>query len=296
MLSELRSVTVWFQNKRQLDRKGRADPWTEDAPADSELPTLSSQNAVAATASAPSTLRSSSRFNRSASLASASLLPTTSTPRKAAFARTQSLSTLSLDAFATRAHAPATPPRRRLLSIATPAREPAEARSLAAVLENLPASPETPAAGASTTPEAAREFVELGRRRRCTTLEWACAAARLDGGGDREKGLTPTKPAKASREASPSRGNSSRPSRRGKGRLVESKAMEVDDTDDEHEAITPRGSLGGDHGGWLPAVAVASPPWKIPKQIGAKASMDPGMHDEEMMRAALALCGLGRAS
>jgi len=43
----------------------------------------------------------------------------------------------------------------------------------------------------SSSPEGTRTFVEFGRRTRCTTLEWACAAARLAPSEGREKGLTP---------------------------------------------------------------------------------------------------------
>lgn len=299
---DLRAVTVWFQNKRQLDRKSKADPWAEDI-----------SNSTPSSTASTGPLRSSTRLNRTISLGSAAF---SSSARKSALARTHSLSTLSLDRVATRLHAPTTPPRKpTALAPAAPVEVRTQVRGLAALLENFPPTPESahkPTGGltnkSTSTPEAARTFVEFGRRKRCTTLEWACAAARLapDAAGNKEHGLTPPKlpcsPSSLAMAIDADNGMlpvPTPPVPRRKCRVIHADSMDTDETDDEHEAITPRGSLGGDAtwGGASAVITPASPPWKIPGHVAiAVESKSAQEHDEETMRAALALCGLGQIS
>ena len=59
--------------------------------------------------------------------------------------------------------------------------------------------------------------------------------------------------------------------------------MDVDLTDDEdHEAITPPGTWGKGDLGWTPA------------EEKAMSNLPKGVDDDDMFKAALALCGLGR--
>jgi hypothetical protein len=308
-LRPIRSVTVWFQNKRQLERKVKTDPWSDDAQSYDGVPFP-----LVAPAAAPEkssgTFASSSRFNRSMSLAtSAFALPPKAS--RAGLTRAHSLSTLSLDKVVSRRQRPSPPnssqggPSPTMSTIRFPAASEPDSpetpiktsRRLRTILENLPPSPETPRrspGNSELSPEAARDFVEHGRRKRRATLEWACAAARLTQGPHRSKALTPSR-SRALRLAPAFEPDAEDMD----GELPtvvitgSDTATEVgDETDEEtHEAVTPRGTLDmhDERWGMAPTAVVTSPPWAISE---AKAPVR-DQRDQEMM-AALALCGLGR--
>jgi len=64
---------------------------------------------------------------------------------------------------------------------------------------------------------------------------------------------------------------------------IQEKENDGNDTDDEaHEALTPNSSLGREDIGW-----------QVPQVEEDDEMMIKGVQDEDMMRAALALCGLG---
>ncbi|KAF9650469.1 homeobox-domain-containing protein [Thelephora ganbajun] len=148
---ELRSVTVWFQNKRQTERKSAltSTSTTSGLPFSNSQPSSSLTRPKIGSSSTSSNRHSHSRL------------------------RTQSLTGRpSLDDVASRSEyraQPPTPPRKSL-----PSSSPGYA-----LWENMPSSPIEPP---SNSPETTRVFVEFGRKgklRRTKTLEWACAAARL---------------------------------------------------------------------------------------------------------------------
>jgi hypothetical protein len=96
----------------------------------------------------------------------------------------------------------------------------------------------------------------MGMRKHTRSLEWACAAARLVG-----------------KDSAPRRDDADE---------------DDDETDEEeaHEALTPKASLIGD--------ATADVFWD-PRSVAAKAdSNKPRDTENELMDAALLLCGLGR--
>jgi hypothetical protein len=100
-----------------------------------------------------------------------------------------------------------------------------------------------------------REYVEFGKSQRSNrTLEWACAAARL-----------------AEKDGS------------GAKRMRPERMDTLDWTDDEvDEAITPPNTWGGGDTRWL-------------MEPGGKMTLlHKGVQDDDMMKAAIALCGLGR--
>ena len=148
---ELRSVTVWFQNKRQTERK-------------SALTSTSTASGLVLSSSQPSSSLTRPKIGSSSA---------SSSRHSHSRLRTQSLTGRpSLDDVASRSECrlqPATPPRKSLSS-SSPGY---------ALWENMPSSPIEPP---SNSPEATRAFVEFGRKgklKRTKTLEWACAAARL---------------------------------------------------------------------------------------------------------------------
>lgn len=148
---ELRSVTVWFQNKRQTERK-------------SALVSTSTTSGLPMSASQPSSSLTRPKIGSSS---------TSSNRYSHSRLRTQSLTARpSLDDVASRSEyraQPSTPPRKSLSS----------SSQGYALWENMPSSPIEPP---SNSPEATRVFVEFGRKgklKRTRTLEWACAAARL---------------------------------------------------------------------------------------------------------------------
>lgn len=224
-------MTVWFQNKRQTERKiARA---VEPYPGYRDLCTL---------------------FSTSASALSRPRTPTPTAPTRRASLAIPAR-TLSLDHIAARAERP--PPRTPPHAPSTPT--PASAPLWAA----MPSSP-------SASPPREPAYAFSGRRRR--TLEWACAAARP---GDRE----------VENEGEWSRGEVDAP--------LEELVLDVGgDTEDEaegdaHEALTPQGSFSGTQG-WAPV----SRRMKNNSRDG-NVRVRAG-HDEDMIDAALVLCGLGR--
>lgn len=275
---ELRSVTVWFQNKRQMDRRltGRSI----DPPGPSSV-TQRSCKTLSRTLSAPAPTADITNIHR------------------APMRKTASLSTLSLDVYASRIErlVPSTPRRPLRAALARSSTlgadmplwdlmsaSPPSPRSAGSKTEESEMLPELP----SSSPEATRSFVEFGRRTRCTTLEWACAAARLAPGEDREKGLTPV-----FRQRMRSSTRSSSPTTSVPETLYEDEEddllpVPVDtdtaDTEDEgQEALTPACSMAGD-----------DVQWAIRGSEDAKIVVDQPPHDEETMTAALVLCGLNR--
>ncbi|KAH9932413.1 homeobox-domain-containing protein [Amylocystis lapponica] len=258
---ETRSVTVWFQNKRQTERRvalntsssarsTRSSPFSTP-PGNAihphnRLPPAAFSSPQAA--SGPSRTSSIERLNgtawppRSSSLALARRHP-------------------SLDHIASRAERPhrtsppPTPrrPRRRALGehAVLAARERRRARG--------------PAGGARAR--------RLGRTRvrRMRTLEWACAAARMEGRAEE---------------------------------AMSEEALVLDlggDTEDEgeHEAVTPKSSLGRSAGRRSVRggedkenMAIGAVLQIQTKEAGAGVQSE-AVHDEDVMNAALALCGLG---
>lgn len=126
------------------------------------------------------------------------------------------------------------------------------------------------------------------------TLEWACAAARV---AEKEGGTTGTSNLSSSshsrkmrtrEQQRPHRRHSQRHHEHYRGKHTTTKA-DGDLTEEEpDETVTPTGSWKDDHR-WVArsdgAVQVATPP--APK-------ISPEAQDDDVMRAALALCGLGR--
>ncbi|KAJ3484569.1 hypothetical protein NLI96_g5552 [Meripilus lineatus] len=342
---EIRSVTVWFQNKRQTERK------------------VALSNGIA-----PPLPRKGHDSNSATPSRSACSTPPISTPRSAAsssrlsnHSRTHSATHRypSLDDVASRSerpqHPPRTPPRSRTNSFPTIDTDPTPrsqsqghagtsssvattSRSISterALWENMPSSPIGPS---SPERKRDRDLVDFGRRtigsRRTWTLEWACAAARIstrpqeesDEEGDGLEG----DPERTIRGRD-GRGNSgiNATSRKAPKPLASQRVrprvrvneigvripveesmdgMDLDvggDTEDEgdppHEAVTPSSSmsLGAqsttknrrlplDEGDSSTLKARGKGP--EPRKVARKGSK----HDEEMMDAALALCGLGR--
>jgi len=133
------------------------------------------------------------------------------------------------------------------------------------------------------------------------TLEWACAAARLAG----KEGRRQPRLSERDRDRDGDKD--------GGGGGDEFGGAGDDTEEDDVEAVTPEGSLGasdvarwrGAHARVRPRLTFPSGPEAIPGSVSTEgekwpSSVDvPGKgvpQDEDMMRAALALCGLGRRS
>jgi len=146
-----------------------------------------------------------------------------------------------------------------------------------------------------------RELVDFGKKGRTKrTLEWACAAARISGrqeDPDEDMDSTPV----ANRQNPPSQG-------RHVGFIVEAGHAEMEtldfggDTEDEseaHEAITPNSSQSR-----MEVDSGARWPVEFGRKLGSSRDLQNhqargivvrnGTHDEEMVNAALVLCGLGK--
>ncbi|GJE97782.1 homeobox domain-containing protein [Phanerochaete sordida] len=265
---ELRSVTVWFQNKRQTERKvalsnhgGAAGP-DDAAAAHTLFPTL--PDARGRRISHPHPARSPTLSAASASSSSARTVRNHMhhAPAPPAHPRAPSAAKRpSLDAVATRAERPQprTPPRPRTLSTPDGPR---------ALYEHMPSSPPSPPSPAARD----RDLLAFSRRRRAArpTLEWACAAARLagprahdDDDADADVDMLPLDAAAGDTE---------------------------DEMDGPHEALTPSSSLGSQASAWRRGRARPAVPFALdatPRPPAKNMLMD----DE--MEAALALCGLG---
>ncbi|KAH7926827.1 hypothetical protein BV22DRAFT_1127833 [Leucogyrophana mollusca] len=250
---EIKSVTIWFQNKRQTERKVTLHNATN----------ISNVNSNSRVPSSPLTSRTSS--------SSAVSLPpnaSTSTHVRSSHGRTHSSSSIlqtprrkltpprprpSLDRVAARSESRLPPPR-----TPTKPRNPH-----ASLWDNMPSSP----LGPPPSPPA-REYVDfIGSGR---TLEWACAAARVAGKEGRSLGAS--------------------------SRSLGSAGDETEEEDDE--AVTPDSSLSSSHLAWGNG-APFSKQKQRQKPIHFSAGGADGknaVQDDDMMRAALALCGLGRRS
>ncbi|KAG2358869.1 hypothetical protein BDR07DRAFT_1472974 [Suillus spraguei] len=225
---EIKSVTIWFQNKRQTERKVALHNATNISNEDgSSSPPLTHGHA------------SSSRYIHSRSGSFSSL----HTPRRRI---TPPRPRPSLDRVAARSESRLQPPR-----TPTKPRNPH-----ASLWDNMPSSPLAPA---SPPARDLVDFVGSGR-----TLEWACAAARLS------------------------------------GRRQEADAG-AETEEEEIEAVTPEGSLGAGDDAWNKSTAF---PFQKRGHVARNLKFAPivvngrksAIQDDDMMRAALVLCGLGKRS
>ncbi|KAG2141041.1 homeobox-domain-containing protein [Suillus clintonianus] len=224
---EIKSVTIWFQNKRQTERKVALHNATNVSNEDASSSPLTHGHA------------SSSRHVHSRSVSISGL----HTPRRRI---TPPRPRPSLDRVAARSESRLQPPR-------TPTKP---HNPHASLWDNMPSSPLAPA---SPPTRDLVDFVGSGR-----TLEWACAAARLS-----EK------------------------------RKVDEKDVETEE--EEMEAITPEGSLGAGDDAWNRRTAfpvqkrghVARNLKFAPMAVNGRKG---AIQDDDMMRAALVLCGLGKRS
>ena len=253
---EIKSVTIWFQNKRQTERKSAAN-------ANNMNTGQTSSNAMPGITSTMHTF-------------SINGMSRTTSPSPSATSK--NIACPSLDRVASRSElrvaAPRTPSRRHNPS--------------GAIWENMPSSPL--AAPVSPPP---REFIDFGKNTRTRrTLEWACAAARAaeKDGHSSEMNTGPDASSSTLKTSGRSRGRTDRKehSHNGTGNdrprqeYEEGYAMDVELTDDEdHEAITPPSTWGKGDLRWTPAE-------------GATSNLPKGVDDDDMFKAALALCGLGR--
>ena len=271
---------MWFQNKRQTERKAlhnNASSPDDLASAETTLPALVEGEARS---------RRISNTSRSPQLSASPSASSTATMSSGRTVRTHhthlphlhrpQLSTArrpSLDHVATRAererphhdNTPRTPTRLRTYST------PHDPRSL---WENMPSSPPSPLSPAI---DRDRELLDFGLRRTRSrpTLEWACAAARVAGRtrDDDDDMLDDMLP-----------------------------GADGGDTEDEmddipHEALTPSSSIESQNTIWKSrrSAGVSTRPI-VPVDVEAtpRPSVKP-MIEEDVMEAALALCGLGGA-
>ncbi|OAX39656.1 hypothetical protein K503DRAFT_855876 [Rhizopogon vinicolor AM-OR11-026] len=225
---EIKSVTIWFQNKRQTERKVALHNATNISNGELPSPPLAH---ISHTAHA-----SSSRPVHSRSVSFSSV----QTPRRRI---TPPRPRPSLDRVATRSES-------RLLPPCTPTKP---RNPHASLWDNMPSSPLAPA---SPPTRDLVDFVGSGR-----TLEWACAAARLSG-------------------------------RR--------KKDEEETEEEEIEAVTPEGSFGGVDDAWnRGSVPPTQKRARVSRNLKPKPMAGSGkgeIQDDDMMRAALVLCGLGKRS
>ncbi|KAG5642395.1 hypothetical protein DXG03_002853 [Asterophora parasitica] len=217
---ETKSVTIWFQNKRQTERKVA-------------LHNATTHNAGrGAPFSSPFTSTSTIRASRP-----------------------------SLDRVASRSELPMPPPR-------TPTRQRDPNASL---WDNMPSSP----IAAPFSPPL-RDYVEFGKSKR--TLEWACAAARLSS-SDRHAHAGGSRPRRGSKEKERDRAWRERERERAR----EQHRGDLTD-EDMDEAITPPCTLAG-----------GDVKWTVEPGGGISTKAVPsGVDDDDMMKAALTLCGLGK--
>ncbi|KAF8641038.1 hypothetical protein AX17_000683 [Amanita inopinata Kibby_2008] len=227
---EVKSVTIWFQNKRQTERKvalhSSTNPPRALVSTTSLVLTQVHSPAYSTTASRPSLDRVASRTEL-------------------------------------RVSSPRTPTRRRDLS--------------ANLWDNMPSSPI-----ASPVSPAPMEYFRLAKGQRVRrTLEWACAAARLaEKDGTNAASLKNPYPRRPRVRESHQR-HPRRPIR-----------VDTDLTEEESdEIVSPNGSgIGGDVR-W-----VAQCDGSVQATVPPASKQPQDVHDDDVMRAALALCGLGRRS
>lgn len=143
----------------------------------------------------------------------------------------------------------------------------------ATLWDNMPSSPIT-----DPNSPPAREYVEFGKKRR--TLEWACAAARLaEKDGTRPPGVESTV---VSRLNSRARTRERQPSK-----------LDLEITDDEEdEIITPPGTWSEHDSRWTPDPRGDGAIIAYSSSRGHESLKKHIDDDDEIMKAALALCGL----
>ncbi|KAI6133761.1 homeobox-domain-containing protein [Pisolithus croceorrhizus] len=251
---EMKSVTIWFQNKRQTERRvalhHAANPSHIEVhrPAHAYIP---ERGATSSHASSSMPSHSPRPFHsRNTSMSSLH------TPRRKI---TPPRPRPSLDHVATQSESRLPPPR-----TPTKPRDP-----YASPWDNMPSSPLAPPASPP-----ARDLVEfMGNGR---TLEWACAVARI---AEKEGRAKISSKCVAHRRASDTGG---------------------DETEEEDiEAVTPEGSQGFNHNPWSgtknePPLQDTPRNLTLCDQVFSGEDSKSTVQDDDMMRAALALCGLGR--
>ncbi|KAF9561632.1 homeobox-domain-containing protein [Agrocybe pediades] len=270
---EIKSVTIWFQNKRQTERKTAAS--------NTGANTTSNSNVVP---NITSTIHTFSLHNSQSTSRTAS--PPFSVSSRSTTSSTTS-SRPSLDRVASRSELRVGAPR-------TPSRRP---NTTGAIWDNMPSSPLAP----PISPPA-REFIEFGNARSRRTLEWACAAARLADKDGYASGFSAGLSASASLDSIPSHSRSkTRPVRREKSynhhrpSQRHSQSTDADLTDeDDQEAITPPSTWGKDDKRWKTKSEDGHTSLMTMTEAATTGELPKGVEDDAMFKAALALCGLGR--
>ncbi|TCD67910.1 hypothetical protein EIP91_011844 [Steccherinum ochraceum] len=295
---ELRSVTIWFQNKRQTERKialcyGPSFYKDQDIP-QSPAPFPTTQT------SAPSRavpLSSNASYQRSIRHSIHAHRPQLSEHRRP-----------SLDSVASRNERPQAPPKTpsRIRTYSTPSPHQSGATtSTAALWEHMPSSPLGP-----SSPERERvrdrELVDFGMTGGTKrTLEWACAAARISGRQDEDEDDTVVL---STSKADPRSQRASHTQSRPFGFIVADGHADMEtldfggDTEDEseaHEAVTPSSSQSrvdmNARVKWAMGPGRKHDPRKERMAMTREMPMvRTSTHDEEMVNAALVLCGLGK--
>ncbi|KAF8204106.1 homeodomain transcription factor [Pholiota molesta] len=279
---EIKSVTIWFQNKRQTERKtAQAGNPDANAPSPNVVPNITS------------TLHTFSLHNSAHHTVSRT---STSSPPFSVSSRGTARPTLDRVASRSelRAAAPRTPSRRQ--------------DNPGAIWDNMPSSPLAP----PISPPA-REFIDFGKNAKTRrTLEWACAAARLADKDSYASGMSTGYA--ASSQSGPSTSGRSLARSSSKGRTVHKQrsrshvarpprregssgsVMDVDltDEDDDHEAITPPSTWGKDDHRWQRTGGDSAPSLMAMTAATVTGVLPKGVDDDDMFKAALALCGLGR--
>lgn len=137
--------------------------------------------------------------------------------------------------------------------------------------------PSSPTGRLSPVADRDKEYVDFARRKSKSkpTLEWACAAARMSGKRSLEDNDIEE--------------------------MVLDACGDTEDESDVHEAVTPSSSAGGEAEIWYKqhtatessadqlATPKAKPHSRLKEQVEARVTVA----DEDVMDAALALCGLG---
>jgi len=312
---EIKSVTIWFQNKRQTERKTAANNLNNGSSSGGGTNSGHHGGSVNLVPNVTGTLHTFSLHHSETRTASPPFSVSSRSSGGGGGGGT-SAARPSLDRVASRSELRAAAPR-------TPRR----ANPTGAIWDNMPSSPLVP----PISPPA-REFIELGGKNTKTrrTLEWACAAARLadkdgyasgmtsgfggSGGGGGSGSAMSVSSGSSSASSTGSRGRSmpkerssnhgriekSRQRRDGPSSSLSSsssKDVDMDLTDEEDvEAITPPSTWGKDDRRWVPtATNEGSHSLMALTSVAASGGPLPkGVDDDDMFKAALALCGLGR--
>ncbi|KAF9486598.1 homeobox-domain-containing protein [Pholiota conissans] len=298
---EIKSVTIWFQNKRQTERKtAQASNPDANMPSPNVVPNITS------------TLHTFSLYNTSHSISrtSTSSPPFSVSSRSTTSTTTHSSVRPTLDRVASRSELRAAAPR-------TPRKQ----DPAGPIWDNMPSSPLAP----PISPPA-REFIDFGKNGKTRrTLEWACAAARLADKDGYASGMTSGFSSSSAhgswserdRDVGASSSSLSLAHISSKGRTVHQQRghthtasrspprregssgsmMDVDLTDEEdedHEAITPPSTWGKDDRRWRPTGGEGNPSLMAMTSATVTGVLPKGVDDDDMLKAALALCGLGR--